>query len=180
MHGKPVRVRRCPRNGKRVRQSRPTPLWPPRPREGGWWRCSQARRPVRSRRGRAASALQSKTCGLRGRSLLDRGLSTMKASCLAGLASLASLGVQAQTPPFIASQATFEPVVVTASRGLNPAATLRDAVVIQREDLEAAGPLSLAEVLQRRAGVEVRATGGPGQPQGLFIRGAGSAQAPGL
>ncbi len=100
----------------------------------------------------------------------------MKASCLAGLASLASLGAQAQSPPFISSQATFDPVVVTASRGLNPTATLRDAVVITREDLEAAGPLSLAEVLQRRAGVEVRATGGPGQPQALFIRGAGSAQ----
>ena len=65
----------------------------------------------------------------------------MKASCLAGLASLASLGAQAQTPPFIASQATFDPVVVTASRGLNPAVTLRDTVVITREDLEAAGAL---------------------------------------
>jgi len=100
----------------------------------------------------------------------------MKATCLAGLAGLASLGAQAQTPSFIASQATFEPVVITASRGLNPATTLRDVVVITREDIEAAGPLSLAEVLQRRAGVEVRATGGPGQPQALFIRGAGSAQ----
>ncbi len=100
----------------------------------------------------------------------------MKASCLAGLAGLASLGAQAQISPLTVSQATFDPVVVTALRGLNPAATLRDAVVITRADLEAAGPLSLAEVLQRRAGVEVRATGGPGQPQSLFLRGAGSAQ----
>src|SRR5213078_3396062 len=37
-------------------------------------------------------------------------------------------------------------------------------------------PLSLGELLERRAGIELRATGGPGQPQGLFIRGAGTAQ----
>ncbi len=73
-------------------------------------------------------------------------------------------------------QQSVDPVVVTASRGASPATTMRDAVVITREDLDAAGSLSLGEVLQRRAGVELRATGGPGQPQTLFIRGAGSAQ----
>ena len=77
--------------------------------------------------------------------------------------------------PFAVSRA-FDPVVVTASRALAGDVTLRDATVITREDLDASGALSLAEVLQRRAGVEVRATGGPGQPQGLFIRGAGTAQ----
>jgi vitamin B12 transporter len=100
----------------------------------------------------------------------------MKASCLAGLASLASLGAQAQIPPSSAPPGSFDPMVVTASRGLLPANTLRDATVITREDIDASGALSLAEVLQRRAGVEVRSTGGPGQPQSLFIRGAGSAQ----
>jgi len=96
----------------------------------------------------------------------------------AGLLSLAALGAHAQVaaPPFPYTPAAFEPVVVTASRGLAAAPTLRDAIVITREDLEASGSLSLAEVLQRRAGIEVRATGGPGQPQGLFIRGASSAQ----
>src|SRR6476619_4120303 len=96
----------------------------------------------------------------------------------AGLLSLAALGAHAQVaaPPFPYAPTAFEPVVVTASRGLAAAPTLRDAIVITREDLEASGSLSLAEVLQRRAGIEVRATGGPGQPQGLFIRGASSAQ----
>jgi vitamin B12 transporter len=47
---------------------------------------------------------------------------------------------------------------------------------ITREDIEASGALSLGEVLERRAGIQLRATGGPGQPQGLFIRGAGTAQ----
>ena len=94
----------------------------------------------------------------------------------AGLASLASLGVQAQGAPSLQFQPSLDPVIVTATRSLNPVATLRDAVVITREDLEASGSLSLAEVLQRRAGIEIRPTGGPGQPQTLFIRGAGSAQ----
>ena len=100
----------------------------------------------------------------------------MKTLRIAGLAGLASLGAHAQFAAPLAVQQSVDPVVVTASRGTNPATTMRDAVVITREDLDAAGPLSLAEVLQRRAGIELRATGGPGQPQTLFIRGAGTAQ----
>jgi vitamin B12 transporter len=95
---------------------------------------------------------------------------------IAGLVGLAAWGAQAQTPDSPAPRKGFEPVVVTATRSLQPIASLRDSVVITREDLEAEGPLSLGEVLQRRAGVELRATGGPGQPQGIFIRGAGAAQ----
>jgi outer membrane receptor protein involved in Fe transport len=49
-------------------------------------------------------------------------------------------------------------------------------VVITREDLESYGSLSLGEILERRAGVQLRTTGGAGQPQGVFIRGAGTAQ----
>src|SRR5688572_24413189 len=92
---------------------------------------------------------------------------------LAGLASLAALGTQAQMLPPVTSNA---PLLVTATRSFEAAGTLRDALVITRAELDAAGPLSLGEYLERRAGVELRATGGPGQPQGLFIRGAGSAQ----
>ena len=99
----------------------------------------------------------------------------MKRLPIAGLLGLATLGAQAQAPALRAPH-SFDPVVVTASRGLVAGATLRDATVITREEIDAAGALSLAELLQRRAGVEVRATGGPGQPQGLFIRGAGTAQ----
>jgi vitamin B12 transporter len=100
----------------------------------------------------------------------------MKPLPFAGLLGLAALGAQAQVFPTPLAPRPFDPVVVTASRGLVGAATLRDAVVITRADIDAAGALSLAELLQRRAGIEVRATGGPGQPQGLFIRGAGTAQ----
>jgi vitamin B12 transporter len=101
---------------------------------------------------------------------------SMKPLRFAGLLSLAAWGAQAQTlpPPFF--KQAMEPVVVTATRGLQGSPSLRDTVVITREELESAGGLSLGEVLQRRAGVELRATGGPGQPQGIFIRGAGAAQ----
>ena len=94
----------------------------------------------------------------------------------AGLAALAALGAQAQVtaPP---SKHAFEPLVVTAARTItDPLPTLRDAVVVTREQLDAAGPLTLAEALQRFAGVEIGASGGPGQPASLFLRGAGSTQ----
>jgi vitamin B12 transporter len=101
----------------------------------------------------------------------------MKALSIAGLAGLASLGAQAQEtipPPDL--RQSLDPVVVTATRSTIPTTTIRDTVVITREQLDAAGSLSLGEVLQREAGIELRSNGGPGQPQSLFIRGAGSAQ----
>jgi vitamin B12 transporter len=98
----------------------------------------------------------------------------MKPSHFAGLASLAALGAHAQAiPPTVAPAQTL---VVTATRAAEPTPSLRDAIVITREDLENSGSLSLGEVLERRAGIQLRATGGAGQPQGLFIRGAGTAQ----
>ena len=98
-----------------------------------------------------------------------------KPASLAGIFGLASLAATAQQLPLSLARG-FDPVVVTASRGLSAQPTLRDAIVVTREDLDSAGALSLAEVLERFAGIELRATGGPGQPQGLFIRGAGTAQ----
>ena len=101
----------------------------------------------------------------------------MKSPSLAGLAGLACLAAHAQAPFAPAMPKTQESVLVTATRSLQPGpGTIRDATVITREELEDAGSLSLAEVLQRHAGIEFRGTGGPGQPQGLFIRGAGTAQ----
>ncbi|HXS51835.1 MAG TPA: TonB-dependent receptor [Usitatibacter sp.] len=100
----------------------------------------------------------------------------MKAIRLAGLLGLAALGAQAQVPLFPSAPLPVESLVVTATRMLQPAPTLRDTVVITRAELDDMGALSLGEVLQRRAGVELRATGGPGQPESVFIRGAGPTQ----
>ncbi len=100
----------------------------------------------------------------------------MKAIRLAGLAGLAALGAQAQVAQFPSTPVPLDSLVVTASRLLQPVPTLRDTVVITRQQLEDMGALSLGEVLERRAGIELRATGGPGQPESLFIRGAGPTQ----
>ena len=100
----------------------------------------------------------------------------MKAIRFAGLAGLAALGAQAQVAQFPAIPTQLDSLVVTASRLLQPQPTLRDTVVITREQLDDMGALSLGEVLERRAGIELRATGGPGQPESLFIRGAGATQ----
>src|SRR3954462_14616273 len=125
----------------------------------------EARRPVRSRP-------RTMACGDAGRERME----SMKSALLAGMSGLAVLGAQAQVSPMPFAH-PFEPVVVTATRSVtDPLPTLRDAVVVTRDELEAAGPVTLAEALQRYAGVEIRATGGPGQPAGLFLRGAGSAQ----
>lgn len=101
----------------------------------------------------------------------------MKTPPLAGLAAAMALGASAQQhAPSPAPTLAFQPldaVVVTAIRSPQRAAdALRDVEVITREDIDRAGPVSLAEILQRRALVEFRGTGGAGQPAGLFLRGA--------
>jgi vitamin B12 transporter len=67
----------------------------------------------------------------------------------------------------------IDSVVVTATRNPQPVAdTLAQTTIITRRDIEASGAATLAEILQRDAGVEIRPLGGPGQPTGVFIRGA--------
>src|SRR4051794_30673223 len=110
IHGKPVEDRRCPRNGKRAHASR-------------------ARRP-----GPALSSTPQLAGTLAARSQRT----VMKPSSLAGLIGLAALGAQAQVPqyPFAFAPQPFEPLLVTASRTLAATPTLRDAIVITREELE--------------------------------------------
>jgi len=98
----------------------------------------------------------------------------MRSIGIAALAAVIPMCAQAQSV-LPALKAGLDPIVVTASRALQAETTLRDAVVITREDLDESAGLTLGEVLQRRAGIELRTTGGAGQPQGVFIRGAGSA-----
>ena len=52
---------------------------------------------------------------------------------------------------------------------------MAQAVIINRDDIESAGVTTLTELLQRKAGLEIRATGGPGQPSSVFIRGGNGA-----
>jgi vitamin B12 transporter len=65
-----------------------------------------------------------------------------------------------------------ERVVVTATRTPQPSdAVIADVVVIDAEQITRAGPIGLAELLQRHAGAEPSNTGGPGQVSGVFLRG---------
>ena len=94
----------------------------------------------------------------------------LKLIILSSLAvSSVSQGASAQTP------AQVEQLVITASRtpqSLN--STLATIIVISRDEIDAVGNATLPELLQRKAGVEIRTTGGAGQPAGVFIRGANS------
>lgn len=101
----------------------------------------------------------------------------MKRLPLAGLAALAGFGAHAQMPPVPGTPQSLDTIVVTAIRSPQAQSqALRDVTVITRADIEVAGSLSLAELLQRHALAEFRATGGPGQPTGIFLRGANTGQ----
>ena len=92
-----------------------------------------------------------------------------------------SLGVSLGLSHNAAAQTTEAPnrldnVVITATRTLQPLdGTLAQAVIINRDDIESAGVATFTELLQRKAGLEIRATGGPGQPSSVFIRGGNGA-----
>jgi vitamin B12 transporter len=63
-------------------------------------------------------------------------------------------------------------VIVTAARAPQSADQLiADVVVIDAEQIARAGPIGLGELLQRHAGAELSANGGPGQVSGVFLRG---------
>jgi vitamin B12 transporter len=104
-------------------------------------------------------------------------METIKNETLARPQALASLHINILAVLTLTSGTAFantaDNIVVTANRTATPVASLlAQATIITREDLDAAGAISLVELLQRRAGVEIRATGGPGQPSSVFIRGA--------
>lgn len=84
-----------------------------------------------------------------------------------GCLFLPALPVAAQT--LVASST----IVVTGARLPQPVSdSPLDLRVIDRAQIDRAGAASLAELLQRLGGVELTATGGAGQPSGLFLRGS--------
>jgi vitamin B12 transporter len=70
------------------------------------------------------------------------------------------------------SNVPAENVVVTATRTAKAAGeVMAQVTVIDRLDIQEAGSLTLVDLLQRRANLDIRATGGPGQTSSVFIRG---------
>ncbi len=119
----------------------------------------------------AIDALHEESRSLRGRSLQtpENPMRTQKLKSLI----LSSLIVS----PFANAQNTaqVDELVITATRTPQPlVTTLASVNIISRDEIEQAGTATLAELLQRKAQVEIRTTGGAGQPAGVFMRGASS------
>lgn len=77
----------------------------------------------------------------------------------------------AAAPPSWSAE-SIPQVVITANRVPQAADTVvADLVVIDAAQIARAGPIGLAELLQRHAGAEISQNGGPGQPSGVFLRG---------
>lgn len=92
---------------------------------------------------------------------------------LAAIAALACEPADAQGP----SAVRFGPIFVTATRMAQPIEQLvADVTVIDADEIARSGAQSLAELLQRQAGVEIVQNGGPGSTSGLLIRGANRGQ----
>jgi vitamin B12 transporter len=87
--------------------------------------------------------------------------------------SLLALAVASASPAF--SQSLLDPVVVTASRSPQRLSqAVAEVRVIDREAIERLGSGSLADLLQREAGLEISRNGGPASTTSLFLRGADS------
>jgi vitamin B12 transporter len=85
---------------------------------------------------------------------------------------LGSLVLAAVSPAAAQLPAGADNVVITATRTAKSVnEVLAQVSVITRLDIEEAGAASLVDLLQRRANLDIRATGGPGQTSSVFIRG---------
>lgn len=96
---------------------------------------------------------------------------------LARRTSISALLCVAAAAPHLAQGApdtqSIEPLVITATRTAKPLAeTAAQATIITRDDIDSGNSLNLLDLLQQRAGVEIRSNGGPGQTSNVFIRGA--------
>lgn len=89
------------------------------------------------------------------------------------LALAAGLALPCAAPAQRIPVSVGEEVVVTATRiPQKVSATSQHVTVITADEIAAGGYQSLVELLQARGGVEGTASGGPGQPSAVFIRGA--------
>lgn len=105
----------------------------------------------------------------RKRRRLARSAGTLVAVAAIGGGTLAG----AAAPPV----SRLDTVAVTATRTAQPITDiLADITVIDGDEIARAGAVSLVQLLQRQAGVEVVQNGGPAAVSGVFIRGANRGQ----
>ena len=198
-YGKPVRFRRCPRNGSRVE-----------PRIG-----RNLRRPLRNARegdagGTPRGPLESPETGLPDESSIAEGErpglrrsrppTTPPPAAGQQLSLRACMGVPIEASIFVASfrfagiglsSAVIAPcrrprpsagladeeLVVTATRLPMPEdEVLASTIVIDRDAIELSGASDPGDILRFHAGLDLGRNGGPGQTTAIFIRGANSNQ----
>ncbi len=91
---------------------------------------------------------------------------------IAGTPLFVATAFAANPPPL-----EIAPVVVTATRTPQPIEQLlADVTVIEADEIRQSGAQSLAELLQRQAGIEIIQNGGPASTSGVFIRGTNRGQ----
>jgi len=100
---------------------------------------------------------------------------------LASLAFLAASPALSQTTP--AGQTVVAPqlkeMVVSATRSAQPIGdVVADVTVIDRETIERAGPVGLADILVRVPGIQITRNGGTGANTSVFVRGGESRHTP--
>jgi len=101
----------------------------------------------------------------------------MRACAFLSLAVLSASSSFAQDGPrqlaLAASVPQLSEVVVTATRTEQPLSdVLADVTLIDREQIERSGVITVSDLLARQPGLELSRSGGPGTATGLFLRGA--------
>lgn len=90
-------------------------------------------------------------------------------------AALAAAPVLCCAQSNLAVSAALDPVIVTATRTLQPQSeTTAATLVIDRGEIEAAQAGDIAELLRFKAGFDIGRSGGPGQITSVFVRGGES------
>ena len=93
------------------------------------------------------------------------------------LAASPAQGQTAATPSVVAPQ--LKEMVVSATRSAQPIGdVVADVTVIDRETIERAGPVGLADILARVPGIQITRNGGTGANTSVFVRGGESRHTP--
>ena len=93
------------------------------------------------------------------------------------LAALGLCSLALSSNSLAQSSTALDPVVVTATRRLQPISeTLGDVTVITSDQIRQSGARSVAQLLAQEAGVEIAETGGERNTTGVFLRGTKTAQ----
>jgi vitamin B12 transporter len=102
----------------------------------------------------------------------SRELTNLKSLTALIVAGMAATGALADEP--MQSDGTkVDPIVVTATRTPEPLSSIIQPIeLISEPQIQRAGQQTTTELLQSQANVEITATGGAGQPSGVFLRGA--------